>query len=72
MSKSYGNTIGIREEPAVVERSIKTMPTDPARIRRTDAGDPARCPLWQLHLVYSDKQRKNGLKKGANQQALAA
>jgi tryptophanyl-tRNA synthetase len=64
MSKSYGNTVGIREEPAVVERSIKTMPTDPARIRRTDAGDPARCPLWQLHLVYSDKSTQEWAEKG--------
>ena len=64
MSKSYGNTIGIREEPAVVERSIKTMPTDPARIRRTDVGDPARCPLWQLHLVYSDKATQEWAEKG--------
>ncbi|MDZ4055602.1 MAG: tryptophan--tRNA ligase, partial [Polynucleobacter sp.] len=64
MSKSYGNTIGIREEPAVVEKSIKTMPTDPARVRRTDAGDPARCPLWQLHLVYSDQATQEWAEKG--------
>ncbi|MEY3523203.1 MAG: hypothetical protein RIT33_620, partial [Pseudomonadota bacterium] len=46
MSKSYGNTIALREDAATVEKKIKTMPTDPARIRKTDVGDPARCPVW--------------------------
>ena len=54
MSKSYGNTIAMREEPAEVERKIRRMPTDPQRVRRTDKGDPERCPVWQFHLVYSD------------------
>jgi tryptophanyl-tRNA synthetase len=54
MSKSYGNTIEMREAPAQVEHKIRTMPTDPQRVRRTDPGDPARCPVWQLHKVYSD------------------
>lgn len=53
MSKSYGNAIAMREEPAEVERKIKRMPTDPQRVRRTDPGDPARCPVWQFHKVYS-------------------
>ena len=53
MSKSYGNAIAMREEPAEVERKIKRMPTDPQRVRRTDAGDPTRCPVWQFHQVYS-------------------
>jgi len=53
MSKSYGNTIALRDEPADVEKAIKTMPTDPARVRRTDPGDPDKCPVWQFHLVYS-------------------
>jgi tryptophanyl-tRNA synthetase len=55
MSKSYGNAIAMREAPADVERKIKRMPTDPQRARRTDAGDPARCPVWQFHKVYSDE-----------------
>jgi len=55
MSKSYGNTIGLREDPDSVAKKLKTMQTDPARIRRTDAGDPAKCPVWSLHEVYSDE-----------------
>ena len=54
MSKSYGNTIGLREEPEAVERKIKTMPTDPARVRRSDAGDPARCPVFAMHRALSE------------------
>ncbi|HWR78091.1 MAG TPA: tryptophan--tRNA ligase [Thiobacillus sp.] len=54
MSKSYGNTIALREDPEVVTKKIRTMPTDPARVRRTDPGNPANCPVWQFHLVYSD------------------
>ena len=54
MSKSYDNAIGMREEPAQVEAKIRRMPTDPQRVRRTDAGDPARCPVWQFHKIYSD------------------
>lgn len=63
MSKSYGNTISIRETPEEVIRSIRTMPTDPARVRRTDPGDPARCPVWQLHAVYSDENTKAWVQK---------
>jgi len=58
MSKSYNNTISLREEPDVIAKKIRTMPTDPARVRRTDPGDPAKCPVWQLHQVYSDEQRR--------------
>lgn len=54
MSKSYGNTISMREEPAVVEQKIRRMPTDPHRVRRTDPGNPDRCPVWQFHKVYTD------------------
>ena len=54
MSKSYGNTIALRENPNSVEDKIRTMPTDPARVRRTDPGDPNKCPVWSLHQVYSD------------------
>jgi tryptophanyl-tRNA synthetase len=53
MSKSYGNTIALREEAESVRQKLRTMPTDPARVRRTDPGDPARCPVWQWHQVYS-------------------
>ncbi len=64
MSKSYSNTISLREEPDVVAKKIKTMPTDPARVRRTDPGDPAKCPVWQLHEVYSDEQRHEWVQNG--------
>jgi tryptophanyl-tRNA synthetase len=64
MSKSYNNTISLREDLDVVAKKIKTMPTDPARIRRTDAGDPAKCPVWQLHEVYSDDNVKDWVQIG--------
>lgn len=54
MSKSYGNAISLREEKDSLIKKIRTMPTDPARVRRTDVGDPDRCTVWQLHLVYSE------------------
>ncbi len=55
MSKSYGNTIGLREPREVIEKKVRTMPTDPARVHRTDPGDPDKCPVWQLHQVYSNE-----------------
>lgn len=54
MSKSYGNTIAMRDAPEVVEQKIRRMPTDPQRVKRDDAGEPARCPVWPLHQLYSD------------------
>ena len=59
MSKSYGNTIGLREEPDSVAKKLKTMQTDPARVRRSDAGDPDKCPVWSLHQVYSDQATRD-------------
>jgi len=53
MSKSYNNTIAMREDKASIETKVKRMPTDPARVKRSDAGNPERCPVWQFHLVYS-------------------
>jgi tryptophanyl-tRNA synthetase len=64
MSKSYGNTISLRENPSVVDEKIKTMPTDPARVRRTDPGEPDKCPVWNLHQVYSDEDLKNWVVDG--------
>jgi len=64
MSKSYGNTISLRENPTVVEDKIKTMPTDPARIRLTDSGDPEKCPVWNLHQVYSEDSLKKWVVEG--------
>jgi tryptophanyl-tRNA synthetase len=64
MSKSYGNTIALRDDPADVEKALRTMPTDPARVRRTDPGEPEKCPVWQLHLVYSDDQTRQWVQEG--------
>jgi len=64
MSKSYNNTITLREDAASVTRKIRTMPTDPARVRRTDPGDPEKCPVWQFHLVYSDDKTKQWVQTG--------
>lgn len=64
MSKSYNNTIALREKPEDVEKKIRTMPTDPARVRLTDPGDPEKCPVWQLHLVYSNDEIKSWVKQG--------
>ncbi len=64
MSKSYNNTISMREEPEAVTRKIRTMPTDPARVRRTDTGSPDNCPVWQLHQVYSGDDVKNWVVQG--------
>jgi tryptophanyl-tRNA synthetase len=54
MSKSYGNTIGLREDPESVRKKLRAMQTDPARVRRSDPGDPDKCPVWDLHKIYSD------------------
>ena len=64
MSKSYGNTIALREEPDEVARKIRTMQTDPARIRLTDPGDPGKCPVWHLHEIYSDSQTQEWVQEG--------
>ena len=64
MSKSYGNTIPLDAAPELVERQLRTMPTDPARVRRTDPGNPEVCPVWQFHQVYSDQGVMDWVQKG--------
>ena len=64
MSKSTGNAIFLREEPAEVTRKVRTMQTDPARVRRTDPGNPELCPVWSLHQVYSDQATRDWVWKG--------
>lgn len=64
MSKSYGNTISLRESPASVEEKLKKMPTDTNRVRRDDPGDPNRCPVWSLHVVYSNDEIKDWVQTG--------
>ena len=64
MSKSGANAIGLREDSKSVTQKIRTMPTDPARVRRTDPGEPTRCPVWQLHEVYADAATQEWVQKG--------
>ncbi len=64
MSKSYNNTITLREEADSVVKKIRTMPTDPARVRRTDVGNPDKCPVWQLHEIYSSESTKEWARNG--------
>jgi tryptophanyl-tRNA synthetase len=64
MSKSYNNTIRLRDTKEQVEKKILTMPTDPARVKRTDPGEPEKCPVWQFHKIYSDESTKDWVQKG--------
>jgi tryptophanyl-tRNA synthetase len=64
MSKSYNNTIGLREDEANIVKKVRTMPTDPARVRRSDRGDPAKCPVWALHQVYSSDATQAWVQQG--------
>jgi tryptophanyl-tRNA synthetase len=64
MSKSYNNSIGLRESPDVITKKIRTMPTDPARVKRTDPGEPERCPVWQFHRLYSNDDTRNWVTTG--------
>ncbi len=64
MSKSYGNTIELREEPESVTKKLRAMVTDPARVRRTDPGDPDKCPVFELHRIYSDDTTRNWAAEG--------
>jgi tryptophanyl-tRNA synthetase len=64
MSKSYNNTIALRDEPEVVENALRTMPTDTNRVRRNDPGEPEKCPVWEFHKVYSDDAVKEWVQEG--------
>jgi tryptophanyl-tRNA synthetase len=64
MSKSYGNTISLDASPEQVEKDMRTMPTDPARVRRTDPGNPDVCPVWQFHEIYSDDSVREWVQTG--------
>jgi len=66
MSKSYNNTIALRDDPKDIEQKLRTMPTDPARVRRNDPGDPDKCPVFQLHQVYSDENRQQWVREGCS------
>ncbi len=64
MSKSYGNTLSLRERDEDIEQKIRTMPTDPARVRRDDPGEPEKCPVFDLHKVYSDDATQSWVQQG--------
>ena len=64
MSKSYNNSISLREEVESVEKKIRTMPTDPARVKRTDPGNPEKCPVWQFHEIDSSEGTRSWAKEG--------
>jgi tryptophanyl-tRNA synthetase len=64
MSKSYGNTIGLREAPESITQKLRTMPTDPARVRRQDPGEPEKCPVWKFHQVYSSAEVQSWVQVG--------
>ena len=70
MSKSSGNTIGLREDPDSVAKKLKTMQTDPARVRRTDVGDPDKCPVWDLHKIYSNAETHAWVQQGCRSAAI--
>ncbi|MDP9044865.1 MAG: tryptophan--tRNA ligase [Pseudomonadota bacterium] len=70
MSKSEGNDIAMREAPAEVQRKVRRMQTDPQRVRRSDKGDPARCPVWQFHRVYSDTDTQTWVQRGCTTAAI--
>lgn len=64
MGKSYNNSIALREDPSEIQKKIRTMPTDPARVRRSDPGDPDKCPVWPFHELYSDEDTKAWVQNG--------
>jgi len=64
MSKSYNNTIALRDDPARVEKALRTMPTDPQRVRRSDPGEPEKCPVWQFHRIYSNDPMRDWVQQG--------
>lgn len=70
MSKSYDNVISLRDTPPEITQKIRTMPTDPARVRRSDRGDPDKCPVWQFHLAYSGEDVKQWAQEGCRSAAI--
>jgi tryptophanyl-tRNA synthetase len=70
MSKSYDNTLSLRDRPQDIEQALRTMPTDTRRVRRTDAGEPERCPVWQFHQVYSDAEVRDWVQQGCRSAAI--
>ncbi len=70
MSKSYGNAIYLRDDPQRITKSIRSMPTDPARVRRNDPGNPEKCPVWEFHKIYSSDEVKKWVCEGCTTAAI--
>jgi len=64
MSKSYDNAVYLSDSPKEVEQKIRTMVTDPARVKKTDIGDPELSPVYQLHKIFSSKEEQEEVAKG--------
>ena len=64
MSNSYNNIITLRDDSDEINTKLRRMPTDPARVRRHDPGEPVKCPVWQLHRIYSDEKQQQWVKEG--------
>lgn len=70
MSKSYNNAIYLRDDKDRVASAIRSMPTDPARVRRNDPGTPQKCPVWDLHRIYSDAKVQSWVQEGCTSAAI--
>jgi tryptophanyl-tRNA synthetase len=70
MSKSYGNTINLSDTEPVVRQKLKTMVTDPARVRRTDPGNPDVCPVYEFHKIYSPQAVQDQVNKDCRTAAI--
>jgi len=70
MSKSYGNAIYLSDDEKTVTEKLRTMVTDPARKRRTDKGDPAKCPVFDLHKIFSTENEKKEVTEGCTTAAI--
>ena len=70
MSKSYGNTINLSDAEPVVRQKLKTMVTDPARVRRTDPGNPDVCPVYEFHKIYSPQEQQTQINRDCRTAAI--
>ncbi|MGI9307528.1 MAG: tryptophan--tRNA ligase [Gammaproteobacteria bacterium] len=64
MSKSYDNAVDMFDPPEIVDEKIRGMPTDPARIRKTDKGEPEKCPVWGMHKIFSNEETRQWAEAG--------
>jgi tryptophanyl-tRNA synthetase len=64
MSKSYNNAFQMTQTPDEISKTLRAMPTDPARVRRTDPGEPAKCPVYSFHKLYSTDEDRKWVEEG--------